>query len=98
MALSASPIVHTSQYNFNVTMNAGGSWACTIVWMKSTGSTSSEIVTTNGNRSTPTGAARMIFIVNGSPTVSGTFTVTQGAATLHTCSFTNEVTITFDVT
>ncbi len=99
MPYSTNAISHSSQYNFNVTMGGGGgTWTCTTIWTKSNGAVSSETITANGNRSTPAGATRMVFIVNSSPGSSGTFTITQTGVTLLTCNFTEGVEITFDVT
>lgn len=98
MPYSTSSISHTSQYNFNVTMDlGGGTWTCTAIWTKSNGAVASETITANGNRNTPAGATRMVFIVNSSSGSSGTFTITQNAITLLTCSFTEGVESTFDV-
>jgi hypothetical protein len=73
---------HSSQYTLQATLSAGSA-TCTITTIKSTGAMSSELlVSPNGARSIPNGAARMIFTVNAPTGATGVFKVTQSGATL----------------
>lgn len=99
MPYSSNAISHASQYSLSATMTGGVACACTIITIKSTGATSSEITTSpNGNRSVPNGASRMIFIVHGPASTQGTFTVSQGGGQLYTAGFTADHEVTFEVT
>lgn len=98
MAYSANPINKNSQYSLSALV-AGSNCACTIVTIKNTNAMSAEITTNpNGNRAVPNGASRLVFVVNAPlGTTAGTFTVTQGGSTLHTCTFGEQLLVTFEV-
>jgi hypothetical protein len=93
---------HTSNYTLQATTTTGSA-ACTITTIKSTGSMSSELLTSpNGARSIPTGAARMIFTMNAPAGTTGVFKVIQSGVTLAdlTVGGTSplDLTVTFEVT
>jgi hypothetical protein len=74
-------ISHSNNYTLNATA-ATGSCACTIMWIKSNGATSCEVLTNhNGARSVPGGAVRMVFFVSISAGCTGIFQVTQSGST-----------------
>ena len=82
MPYVTTAINHSSNYNLQATA-ATGNCACTIVWLKSTGATASEILTNpNGTRSTPTNAVRLMFFASVAAGNTGIFKITQSGNTL----------------
>jgi hypothetical protein len=71
-----------NQYTLQATA-ATGNCACTVVAIKNTGSTSSEVlISPNGSRSIPNGAVRLVIFASVAPGNTGVFKITQSGQTL----------------